>query len=68
MKELVFQIIWSIQQDRKAGNRAPDLVTRKDLLTEIHAMIKESLEELEKEGRITSGEAINQRYYKTTKS
>lgn len=66
MKELVFQLIWQIQQDRKAANRAPDLVTRKDLITNLHAQVNNSLEELEQEGRIISGEAVNQRYYKTT--
>lgn len=66
MKELVFQIIWQIQQDRRAAKRVPDLVTRKDLITNLHAQVNDSLEELEQEGRITSGEALNQIYYKTT--
>lgn len=66
MKELVFQIIWQIQQDRRAAKRVPDLVTRKDLITNLHAQVNNSLEELEQEGRITSGEAPNQKYYKTT--
>lgn len=66
MKELVFQIIWQIQRDRKAAGRAPELVTRKDLITNLHAQVNNSLEELEQEGRIISGEAPNQKYYKTT--
>lgn len=66
MKELVFQIIWQIQQDRRAAKRVQDLITRKDLITNLHAQVNDSLEELEQEGRIISGEAVNQKYYKTT--
>lgn len=66
MKELVLQFIWQIEQDRMAAGRAPDLVTHKDLLSHISAEVNNSLEELEQEGRITSGDAVNQRYYKTT--
>jgi len=64
MKEHVFQTIWQIQQERKAANRMPENVTRRDLRDRIQQHVDQALEDLEADDRIESGTTINDQYFK----
>lgn len=64
MKEQIFHTIWMLQEKRRREKRAPDTVTKKDLISSLIAQTNQALMELEQEGRIQRGPAPNQDYYK----
>jgi len=65
MKELVLQTIWQLEQEREVARKEPKHPTSLELYSRIQGQVNKALEDLENEGRITTGPVLNGKYFKT---
>lgn len=68
MKDFTYGIIETLHNEKKRRGKFPDFVTRNEVLHFIKNKVERSLNTLQEEGKLTSGEMMNHdnRYYEIT--
>ena len=64
MKMILIEIIKQIHERKKEANMVPDHVTLSEIKIEILSMTEDELSNLVKKGQLTTGDTINDKYFK----
>ena len=64
MKEIVLEVLNTLQKEREDNNIIPSHILQSDLFNAINSEIKQALNELYKDGKIEVVKTINQNAFK----